>query len=63
MVWSRLARPRLRAEALVAGQAQERPHEPNNPAEMKAHSARFRAVPGVFACGPPLTGSVRRPER
>jgi hypothetical protein len=41
VVWSRLAWPRLRAEALVAREAQESPHEPNNPVELTAHSARF----------------------
>jgi hypothetical protein len=33
----------------------------NHPVERTAHSAGFVAVPGASGCGPPLTGSVRRP--
>lgn len=32
--------------------------EPNNPVELTAHSIGFLGVPGIVACGPPLTGSV-----
>jgi hypothetical protein len=30
-----------------------------NPVERTAHSAGFWGIPGVFCCGPSLTGSVR----
>jgi len=33
---------------------------PNNPVELPAHSAGVVVVPVLDACGPQLTGSVRR---
>jgi hypothetical protein len=34
-----------------------------NPLELTAHSADFVANPGVFSCGPQLSGSVRPQPR
>jgi hypothetical protein len=31
---------------------------PNHPVELTAHSAGFCGIPGVFPCGPQLTGPV-----